>query len=193
MPNAVVSQASAMAARTIGNARGPVRRAEDLERPRDQPINERRFFEIGDAVQPRRHPVAGGEHVARDLRLHRVHVVHQRRRRNHAARIDRGGNQQNDQVEVKAFSIVRRAGAGRHPGLNSPFFHPKEQYHQSPQMIAQVGAPVEMRSHMSFDLRELKEVAMFGGGECHGFFEQRPERSAEPVVRGNIEADFLSC
>ena len=86
-------------------------RAEDLERAGDQPVDERRFFEIGDAVQPRRHPVAGGQHVARDLRLHRVHVVHQRGRRNHAARVNRGGDQQNDQVEVKTLSIVRRAGS----------------------------------------------------------------------------------
>jgi hypothetical protein len=59
-------------------------------------------------------------------------------------------------------------------------------------MIAQVGAPVEMGSHMSFDSRELKELAMFSGRKCHGFLEQRPERSTEPIVRGNVKADFLS-
>ena len=163
-----------------------------LIRARDQPVDQRRFFEIRDSIQPRRHPIAGSQHVARDLRLHRVHVVHQRRRRDHAARVDRGGDQQNDQVEVKTLSIVPTCRPRRRSGLNSPFFHPKEQYHQSPQVITQVGAPVEMGLHMSFNSRELKKLAMFGGRECHGFFEQRPERSAKPVVRGNVKTDLLS-
>src|ERR1035441_8667131 len=78
------------------------------------------------------------------------------------------------------------------PGLNSPFFHPKEQYHQSPQMIAQVGTPVEMSLQKSFNSRELKEFAMFSGRERHGFLEQRPERSAEPVVGGNRSEEHTS-
>ena len=94
-------------------------RSEDFERSRDQPVDERRFFEIGNSIQAGGHPVAGREHVARDLRLHRVHVVHQRWRRNHAARVDRGGDQQNDQVEVKTFSIVRARRAA--PALWSGF------------------------------------------------------------------------
>ena len=59
-------------------------------------------------------------------------------------------------------------------------------------MIAQVGAPVEMSLQKSFNSRELKEFAMFSGRERHGFLEQRPERSAEPVVGGNIKTDLLS-
>ena len=35
-------------------------------------------------------------------------------------------------------------------------------------MIAQVGAPLEMGSHVSFDPRNLKELAMFSGGKSHG-------------------------
>jgi len=60
-------------------------------------------------------------------------------------------------------------------------------------MIAQVGAPLEMGARLSFDSRDLKEVPMFGGGECQGFFEQRPQRAPEPIVRGNIETDLLPC
>ncbi len=97
-----------MAASTIGNAGGPVGCAEDFIGLGDHPVDERRFFKIRNAVQPGGHPIAGRQHVARDLRLHRVHIVHQRRRRNHAARVDRGGNEQNDKVEVKTFSIDRR-------------------------------------------------------------------------------------
>ena len=59
-------------------------------------------------------------------------------------------------------------------------------------MIAQVGAPVEMGPHMSFDSGEVKELAMLGGRKSHGILEQRPERSAEPIVRGNVKTDFLS-
>ena len=33
---------------------------------------------------------------------------------------------------------------------------------------------------------------MFGRRESHGIFEQRPERPAEPVVRGNVKTDLLS-
>ncbi len=108
--------------------------AEDPERSRDQPVNQRRFFQIRNAVQPRRDPVAGGQHVARDLRLHGVHIVHQRRRRNHAARIHGGGDEQDDQVEAKTLSIGLAASlpACRHSRLDSPSFHPEKQDHQSP-------------------------------------------------------------
>src|SRR6202140_4910166 len=81
---------------------------------------------------------------------------------------------------------------GRCFGLNPPFFHPKEQYHHPPQVIAEVGAPVEVGSHISFDSWELKKLAMFCGRECYGFLQQRPEWSAEPVVRGNVETDLFS-
>ena len=59
-------------------------------------------------------------------------------------------------------------------------------------MIAQVGAPVEMGSDLSFDSRELKELAMLSGRKSQGILEQRPERSAKPIVRGNVKPDFLS-
>ena len=59
-------------------------------------------------------------------------------------------------------------------------------------MIAKVGAPVKMGLRMSFQLRDLKEPAMFGGGECQRFLKQRPERPAKPVVRGNIEPTLFS-
>jgi len=75
------------------NPRYPIVRAEELETATDQPVNERRFFQVGDAVQPRRHPVARPQHVAGNLRLHGVHIVHQRGRRNHGAAIDRGSRQ----------------------------------------------------------------------------------------------------
>ena len=69
---------------------------------RDHPVDERRFFEIGDSIQARRNPVTGTEHVSRDLRLHRIDVVHQRRRRQNAAEIDRRGKKYNYPKELIA-------------------------------------------------------------------------------------------
>ena len=67
-----------------GDARGPIVDAKNLVGPRHCPIDKRGLFEIGDAVQTSRNPVAGLQHVPRNLRLHRVHIVHERRRRNDA-------------------------------------------------------------------------------------------------------------
>ena len=75
--------------------------AEHLERGRDHPVLERRFFEVGDSVQAGRHPVAGIEHVAGDLRLDRVHVVHERGRADDAAQKNDRRDQKNDQAEVR--------------------------------------------------------------------------------------------
>jgi len=41
-------------------------------------------------------------------------------------------------------------------------------------MIPQVGAPVEMSSHLSFDGRHAKKVAVFSGRKGHGLLEQGP-------------------
>ncbi|OMP13433.1 hypothetical protein COLO4_01699 [Corchorus olitorius] len=43
--------------------------AECLERGGGRPVLQRRLFEIFEIVQTRRHPVAGGHHLARDLRI----------------------------------------------------------------------------------------------------------------------------
>ena len=59
--------------------------AKDFIGKRHRPVNERRFLEIGHTVQTRGHPIAGLQHVAGDLRLHRIHVVHERGRRYDAA------------------------------------------------------------------------------------------------------------
>ena len=110
VPNAVVSQASAMAATDDGNACGPVRYAESFIGLRDQPIDEGGLFEIRHTVQPRGYPVARCEHIACNLRLHCIYVIHQRRRGDDAARINRGRDDQDNKIEVKTYSIGCRAG-----------------------------------------------------------------------------------
>ncbi len=67
--------------------------AEDLIGEGDGPVNERGLFEIRHAVEARCHPIAGGKHVAGDLSLHGVDIVHERRRRDDAAQVDGGGEQ----------------------------------------------------------------------------------------------------
>ena len=59
-------------------------------------------------------------------------------------------------------------------------------------MIPEVGPPLEMGARLGFDSRQVEKLSSsFGGSECEGFLKQRPQRPAEPVVRGNIEPDFL--
>ncbi len=53
-----------------------------------------RLLEVREPVDMRSDPVAGSQHVARDLRLHGIHIVHQGRRRNNAAEIHSAGEEQ---------------------------------------------------------------------------------------------------
>ena len=49
-----------------GESRGELARAEEHSAETHGPIDQRRFLKVGDRVQPRRHPVPRGEHLARD-------------------------------------------------------------------------------------------------------------------------------
>ena len=53
--------------------------AEDLIRCRNHPVDEGRLFQISDTIKPRRDPVFGRQHVAGDLRLDCVYIVHKMR------------------------------------------------------------------------------------------------------------------
>jgi hypothetical protein len=57
---------------------------------------------------------------------------------------------------------------------------------------AQISATIEMSLHTGLNLRYVKEISVLGGSKCHGFFEHWPQRPAEPIVRGNVEAHLLS-
>ena len=76
-----------------GNAGRPVEGAEDPVRNGNQPINQRRFFEIDHAIEARRDPIPRRQHIACDLRLHGVDIVHERRRGKNTAQIDGRGDQ----------------------------------------------------------------------------------------------------
>ncbi len=58
------------------NPRDPVVNAKQLEADGDHPVFERRFFEVLDSVQPGGDPIARLQHIAGDLRLNGVDVVH---------------------------------------------------------------------------------------------------------------------
>src|ERR1700732_3476479 len=64
----------------MGQTRGPVVHAENPIRYRHHPVVEWGFFEIGNTVEASGHPVAGCQHVASDLGLDCVHVIHETRR-----------------------------------------------------------------------------------------------------------------
>jgi len=76
--------------------------AEYLEGNRDQPIDKRRFLQIGYTVQPRGHPVARLQHVARNLRLHRINIVLQGGRAEDRAQKDHGPENQDRQLTASA-------------------------------------------------------------------------------------------
>ena len=93
-----------------GNARNPVMHAENFKGDGDHPVDERRLFEVGDAIQARRHPIARSQHIPSDLRLHRVDVVHQRWRGEDAAEINGRGEEDNNQKKLaSAYSSTASA------------------------------------------------------------------------------------
>ena len=76
--------------------------AEDAKRNRDQPILEGRFFEVSHAIEARCDPVTGLEHVAGDLRLHGVHIVHERWRAENGTEKNERCHQQDDELTALA-------------------------------------------------------------------------------------------
>ncbi len=85
-----------------GQPRGPVVHAENGEGNGNAPIFERRLLEVFDAIEARRNPIARSEHVAGNLGLHGVDVVHQRRRTDYGNEIDRGRKENYDDLVTAA-------------------------------------------------------------------------------------------
>jgi hypothetical protein len=52
----------------------------------------------------RGHPVAGLQHVASDLRLHRIHIVHEGGRRYNAAKENRGREENDNEFTAELQS-----------------------------------------------------------------------------------------
>ena len=73
---------------------------EDFETDGHHPIDEGRFFEIGDSVETGRDPVTAFEHVAGNLCLHCVDIIHQRRRTENRRNVDQRSEENNDQLIV---------------------------------------------------------------------------------------------
>ena len=74
--------------------------AKETERRRDKPIVQRRLFKISDAVEARRNPIAGLKHVASDLRLHSIDVIHKMRGTECAAKENDSGDEDDHQVRL---------------------------------------------------------------------------------------------
>jgi hypothetical protein len=100
-------------------ARGPFRGAEGLVCRGGGPVLERRLLEVGEAVQPRRHPVAGREHLARDLGV--AALVRMRERP--VCQLDEPERQDDGEREHEVARGPRRKRAaqdGRHRSGASP-------------------------------------------------------------------------
>ena len=95
MPKAAVNQQSAMADNAIGMRATQSCVPENRIAYRHGPVNQGSLFQIHDAIQPRRHPVARSQHVASNLGLHGVNVIHEGWRRNDASQVDGSRDQQN--------------------------------------------------------------------------------------------------
>ena len=82
--------------------------AKDFVREGDRPIDERRFLQIRYAVEMSGHPVAGLQHVASDLRLHSIHIIRERGRRNNTPDEDRGCEENDDPFAAVAQAVAER-------------------------------------------------------------------------------------
>src|SRR5215472_9693446 len=91
-----------------GDARRPIVSAKDFVGDGDRPINERRFLQIRNAVEMSGHPVAGSQHVASDLRLHRIHIIRERGRRNNAPDKNHGREENDDVLAGIAQAVAER-------------------------------------------------------------------------------------
>ena len=87
-----------------GQTARPVVYAKETERGCDHPVVQRGLFKISDAVETRRNPIAGLKHVAGDLRLHGIDIIHKMRGAECAAKEDGGGDKDNDQVRLETVS-----------------------------------------------------------------------------------------
>ena len=76
------------------------------ERAGHDPVDQRRFFEICDAVQAGGDPIAALEHVACDLRLNCVDIVHQVRRTDDQGQKDAAGNQKNKKIYTETAGEI---------------------------------------------------------------------------------------
>jgi hypothetical protein len=58
-------------------------------------------------------------------------------------------------------------------------------------MIPEIGAAFQVAAHVAFDDSGAEHFGMFRCAGGQRVLHQLPQRAAQPVVRGNIEADFL--
>ncbi len=79
--------------------------AEDFIRHRHHPVDERCLFQISNTVKSCGDPVFRGQHVAGDLRLDRVHIVHEPGRAGDVEEENQGGNQNYEPTPSRTSTI----------------------------------------------------------------------------------------
>ena len=93
-----------------GNPRRPVVNGQNPVTNRDGPINKWRLFEVRNSVEASRNPIAGSQHVPRDLRLNRIDVIHQGWWRFAEAQVDGSREDQNGQVYAPTLACKKVPG-----------------------------------------------------------------------------------
>ena len=78
----------------------PIVDAKDAVRNGGQPVTQWRLFKIRDAVKPRSYPVARLKHVASDLCLHSIDIIHEMRRAERSTEKNGGGEKNDDHGSV---------------------------------------------------------------------------------------------
>src|SRR5579859_2383420 len=79
-------------------------------------------------------------------------------------------------------------GAGRRSGLDVPVFDPQEQNHQTPEVVAEIGAALHVIADERFDAIAAKQIGAVDGRGAEGIHQQRAQRAAKPIVGGNVQA-----
>ena len=59
-------------------------------------------------------------------------------------------------------------------------------------MISKIGAPLQMVPNAQLDLIGIEEIAVIRQAAGDGVRQQRAQRPPQPIVRREIEPDFLS-
>ena len=60
-------------------------------------------------------------------------------------------------------------------------------------MIPDIGLSLQMKANKFQNDFSIEEFGMFGSAGFEGIDQQLTERASQPIVRRNVEANFLAC
>ena len=117
LPERVSFQQQRQQSQDERQARGPVVHAENFVADAHAPIQQRRFFQIANAIDVERGPVVTGDHLARRFGVNGVGVIEQRRREQPGDVNDRPQQHDHPAIATEVPNSARRwkllVGRGR--------------------------------------------------------------------------------